>query len=477
MEYFLGIDIGTTSVKSIAFSKEGKTLCESSISYPIHHPLPDWSEQDPEEIVRALVKTVENILHELHPQLPILLSFCSAMHSLIAVDKKGMAISPSIIWADNRAAAISAGIHKANRAKVLYEHTGLPIHAMSPFCKLLWLKENQKELFDKAYKFVGIKEYVFYKLFGVYAVDVSVASATGLLNAGTLQWDPWILEQIGITTDNLSEVVAVDKIFYSPGIFPVLQNVPFVVGGSDGAMANIGSSEEPGSLVITVGTSSAARVILNRPYIDPGMRTFCYYINHNQWLLGGASNNGGIVLQWLHENLFHSEKAVTDFLNQASAVGPGSEGLIFLPYLLGERAPIWNADAKGVLFGVQFSHSQASVVRASLEGIIYCIYGISQAIMEQSEILNIYATGGFARNELGLQIMADVFSLPVLVCETVENSAWGAVKCGMMALGMEAFNGTTISKKYFPDAGIHSVYAKGFLKFQRLYELLKEEFI
>ena len=152
MEYFLGIDIGTTSVKSIAFSKEGKTMYESSISYPIHHPFPDWSEQDPEEIFRALVKTVENILQELHPQVPALCSFCSAMHSLIAVDKKGLAVSPSIIWADNRAAGISAGIHKANRAKTLYEHTGLPIHAMSPFCKLLWLKENQKEIFDKAYK-------------------------------------------------------------------------------------------------------------------------------------------------------------------------------------------------------------------------------------------------------------------------------------------------------------------------------------
>jgi gluconokinase len=477
MEYFLGIDIGTTSVKSIAFSKEGKTLCESSIAYPIRHPFPDWSEQDPEEIVRALVKTVENILQELHPQLPVLLGFCSAMHSLIAVDKKGMAISPSIIWADNRAAGISAGIHKANRAKVLYEHTGLPIHAMSPFCKLLWLRENQKELFEQAYKFVGIKEYVFYKLFGVYAIDVSVASATGLLNAGTLEWDPWILEQVGITADKLSEVVPVDKIFYSSGIFPSLQKVPFVVGGSDGAMANIGSTEDPGSLVITVGTSSAARVILSRPYIDPGMRTFCYYINHNQWLLGGASNNGGIILQWLHENLFRSEKVVTDFLNQASAVKPGSEGLIFLPYLLGERAPIWNADAKGVLFGVKIDHSQATVIRASLEGIIYCIYGISQAIMEQSEIRNIYATGGFARNELGLQIMADVFNLPVWVCETVENSAWGAVKCGMMATGIKASTGTAISKKYFPDAGIHSVYKKSFHKFQQLYELLKEEFV
>src|ERR1700681_1542068 len=163
MEYFLGIDIGTTSVKSIAFSKEGKTLYEYSVSYPIKHPFPDWSEQDPEEITNAVIKTVENILQELTPHLPVLCSFCSAMHSLIAVDQKGSAISPSIIWADNRAAGIAAQIFKDGREQVFYSRTGLPIHAMSPFCKLLWFKEKQTELFNKAYKFIGIKEYVFYK--------------------------------------------------------------------------------------------------------------------------------------------------------------------------------------------------------------------------------------------------------------------------------------------------------------------------
>ena len=477
MEYFLGIDIGTTSVKSVAFSKDGKTLREYSVSYLIKHPFPDWSEQDPDEIARAVTKTVENILQELSPHLPVVCCFCSAMHSLIAVDQNGNAISPSIIWADNRAAGIAARIHKENRAKLLYETTGLPIHAMSPFCKLLWLKENQNELFNRAFKFIGIKEYVFHKLFGTYSIDVSVASSTGLMNAKTLQWDISILEQVGITPDKLSEIVGIDKVFSLAGIFPTLQHVPFVIGGSDGAMANLGSTDEPGSLVITVGTSSAARVITNRPQLDPGMRTFCYYINNNRWLLGGASNNGGIVLQWLQEDFIQSEKPVIDFLNQASSVNPGSEGLIFLPYLLGERAPIWNADAKGILFGLKIDHTQATMVRASLEGIVYCIYGISQAILEQSEIRNIYATGGFARNELGLQILSDVFNLPVLVSNTIENSAWGAAKCGMMALGIQTSMNTPISKKYSPDEAVHAIYAKGFLKFQRLYDLLKEEFV
>jgi len=477
MEYFLGLDIGTTSLKSIAFSRDGKILCEHSISYPIRHPFPEWSEQDPEEILMAVVKTVENILQDLSPYIPVLCCFSSAMHSLIAIDKSGKPISPSIIWADNRAAEIAGRIISGNQARELYKRTGLPVHAMSPFCKLKWLKENQPEIFNKAFKFIGIKEWIFFRLFGIYVVDISIAAATGLMNIQTLQWDPWILEQIGVSADRLSEIVQIEKFFSSPVLFPSLTSVPFVIGGSDGAMANLGASDEPGALVVTVGTSSAARLIVDKPQTDPDMRTFCYYIRNGQWLLGGASNNGGIVLQWLQEDFFHSEKPVTDFLNQASRVKPGSDGLIFLPYLLGERSPIWNADARGVVFGLNINHGQAEMIRASLEAVIYCLFAISQPLFEKTAIKKIYATGGFARNKIWLQILADVFNLPVLVSETIENSAWGAAKCGMQALGISTSSEPAVSKMFYPDDSVHRIYAKGFQKFQRLYELLKEEFI
>jgi len=477
MEYFLGIDIGTTAVKSVAFSSTGKTICEHSISYPIKHPFPDWSEQDPEEIAESVFKTVENILQDLSPYIPRLCCFSSAMHSLIAVDKNGCAISPSIIWADNRANEMAARIHRDKQANRFYELTGLPVHAMSPFCKLLWLKENQEDIFNEAYKFIGIKEYIFFKLFGTYVVDVSIAAATGLMNGETRHWDHWILEQTGITEDRLSEITDIERIFYSPYIFPSLKNTPFIIGGSDGAMANIGSTDETGSLVITVGTSSAARLIINKRQIDPQMRTFCYYISENKWLVGGASNNGGIVLQWLQENFFNSKEDVSVFLNQALSVEPGSGGLIFLPYLMGERAPIWNADARGVLFGLRINHGQAEMVRASMEGVVYCLYAISQPLFEKSDIHNIYATGGFARNELWLQILSDIFNLPVIVCDTIENSAWGAAKTGMKSLGIAISEKSEISKTYYPDISVHSIYKKGFQKFQNLNELLKGEFL
>jgi gluconokinase len=476
MEYFLGVDIGTTSVKSIAFSGDGKTLCKHSLAYPIKHNHPDWSEQDPDEILRAVINTVENILRDLSPHIPQLCCFSSAMHSLIAVNKEGNPISPSIIWADNRAKDIAARIHSRNEAQTFYNITGLPVHAMSPFCKLQWLKENQTEIFDNAFKFIGIKEYIFLKLFGIYVIDASIAAATGLMNRKTIQWDPWILEQIGMKEERLSNIVEIQKIFTSQDIFPSLQNVPFVIGGSDGALANIGATEEEGSLVITVGTSSAARLIIDKPQIDPEMRTFCYYLDKQHWLVGGASNNGGIILQWLKEDFFKSSDDINDFSNLASTIEPGANGLIFLPYLLGERAPIWDSKAKGVLFGLRIEHGQADMIRATLEGITYCLFGICQPVFKKTDIRNIYATGGFARNEIWLQILSDVFNFPVLVCETVENSAWGAVRCGMHAIGLAVTAKPVVRKTFFPDKKAHTFYTKGFQKFQRLYELLKDEF-
>ena len=182
------------------------------------------------------------------------------MHSLIAVDATGRPLTPSIIWADNRAADIAEKIYAKNRALVCYQRTGVPVHAMSPFCKLQWLKENQRDLFDRACKFIGIKEYIFHKLFGVWVVDVSIAAATGLMNRDTLRWDSEMLEQAGISTDLLSQIVETDKSFYGARVFPSLKNIPFIIGGSDGAMANLGATEEPGTLVVTVGTSRAVKV-------------------------------------------------------------------------------------------------------------------------------------------------------------------------------------------------------------------------
>lgn len=476
MEYFIGVDIGTTSVKTIAFSSAGKVLHEQTILYPIVHPFPDWSEQNPQQISEAVFKTVENLLQLTSPSLPKAIGFSSAMHSLIAVDIHGQALSPCLIWADNRAASVAAKIHQQNIAKKIYHITGVPVHAMSPFCKLLWMREHQPELYLTAHKFIGIKEFIFYQLFGVFSVDLSIAAATGLMNEAEKKWDLWILQQLDLSPEKFSNITDTSQIFYEPINFPSLKNVAFVIGGSDGAMANFGASDEKGTLIITVGTSSAARVVTSKPHFDPLMRTFCYRQSEEKWLIGGASNNGAVILQWLHEKYLCSSEPLESFLNKAKNVSPGADGLVFLPYLLGERAPIWNEDAKGVLFGLTINHNQEQMIRASMEAVIYCLYSISQPLFEKTNIDKIYATGGFARNELWLQILADIFNMPVLVSETIENSAWGAAKTAMYALDLKENTKQEINKKYVPVHEVHLEYAVLFKKFQHLYAILKEEF-
>jgi len=196
--YLLGIDIGTTSTKAVAFSEEGALLGEASGAYGMKHVHEGWSEQDPEEILQAVSISIQKIHEQLGGAAPILVSFSAAMHSLIATNSEGQALTPSIIWADNRAEGIASEIKSTGKASFFYQRTGVPVHAMSPFCKLLWLKRNDPEVFSKAARFVGIKEYVFFHLFGEWVVDTSIASATGLLNIHQLQWDPEILHYVGI---------------------------------------------------------------------------------------------------------------------------------------------------------------------------------------------------------------------------------------------------------------------------------------
>src|SRR5688572_23413365 len=212
MMYYLGIDVGTTSAKAVAFSANGEVLMSASATYKMYHPKPNWSEQDPEEIFEAMITCSNKVISALSSYSPSFVAFSSAMHGLLAVDEDGKAITNLIIWADNRASDIADRLKESDWGERIYHITGVPVHAMSPLCKLIWLKEHEPEIFKKTHKFVGIKEYVFYKLFKEYVVDTSVASATGLLNLKTLEWDESILHFLDINPCFLSKVVSAKSI-------------------------------------------------------------------------------------------------------------------------------------------------------------------------------------------------------------------------------------------------------------------------
>lgn len=484
MDYFMGVDIGTTSVKAIAFHDTGEIICKHAVSYNMIHPHPACSEQNPDEIFNGAVHAINEVMRTLQPAKPSFISFSAAMHSLIVVNEQGGLLTNCIIWADNRAAEIARELLDTPQGQQIYHSTGVPVHAMSPLCKILWLKEYEPDIFNNAGKFIGIKEYIFFKLFHTYTVDTAVASATGLLNTASLQWEQSILQMIPLAEEKLSKLVPVQQLYYyTPANNPsfslqLSSDIPVVIGGSDGALANLGSgSPANDSMSVTIGTSAAVRILSNSPVTGKDMSIFCYHAIDDQYIIGGASNNGAVVIQWIRESLLQTTASYEELYQLAENIPPGSDGLIFIPYILGERAPVWNSDARGVFFGFSINHTKAHMVRAAMEGVIYNVYSTAKLLMKIMPVKEIYAAGGFAQSTVWLQLLADVFNCKVLVSGSPESSALGAVVVGIKALNLPVKIHPAVIASYEPDQFLHEQYQKQSQKFERLYRLLKYEFV
>ena len=483
ISYFLGIDIGTTASKGVAFDAEGRVVGYKSVHYDILHPQPDWSEQDPAVLFDAVCAILEALFAELGEGCQFI-AFSSAMHSLMAVDEAGTPLSNLIIWADNRANAQAEELKASRTGRKIYEACGTPIHPMTPLCKLLWLRENNPELFEKAHKFVGVKEYIWFRLTGEWEIDHSLATATGMLGLHTLDWNGLALETAGITAERLPKPVSgyrslgfrVQSLELNKTLNTKLKtlNPKLVIGASDGCLANLGTGAiVPGRLAITIGTSGAVRVASPQGFTDPWMRTFCYRLDEELFVMGGGTNSGGAVFEWLYEK-FLGETG-DEVLDLAETIPPGADGLLFLPYLLGERAPLWNADAKGVFFGLTLAHTPAHLARSVLEGICLHTASLVNILEERQEITEIYASGGFAKSEFWVQLLADVCGKPVYLPESIQAGAWGAVLMGMKATGMirdfsEKLDHLPIHRVFQPDPVAHVLYRDKLAQFTRLYE-------
>ena len=239
MKYVLGIDIGTGSVKAVSVDLQFKSVETSQHYYPFNSPKPGYHEQDPEQIWEAFIGCIKEAIHKTKGQ-PLAISLSSAMHSLLPVDKNGNPLAPMMTWADGRSSDIAQKLQQSAEGLAIYNATGTPLHAMSPLCKLIWIKENQPDLLKKAHKFISIKEYLWYKLFQEYKIDHSIASCTGLFDINNLTWHKAALALIGINEDVLSEPVSTSytKEFKAGNQNPALDflqaGIQFVIGASDG---------------------------------------------------------------------------------------------------------------------------------------------------------------------------------------------------------------------------------------------------
>lgn len=441
-ELVLGLDVGTTSVKACIFDMKGNLITEAEQMIATTYPEAGRAEQDAAEIEQLSVQAIADAVKaaDIKSNEWLAIGFSTAMHSILMVDEAGQPLSPAMIWADGRGLAQVNKLSSEDK-QAIYASTGTPVHPMTPLTKLMWMKEEAFEPYLNATYIMSIKEYLIYQWFGVRVIDYAMASATGLFNASSLQWEQQLLERVGIKEEQLSTLVAPTHLLthLQPAVaqrMGVPSNLSFCIGSADGQLANLGSGAiQPGEAAVSVGTSGAIRQFTNQFNVSDKQETFCYSFAADSYIIGGPTNNGGVVLQWL-KNMVQHEGSFPEFIGLAEQVQPGAEGLIFLPYINGERAPLWNQQAKGNFFGLNITHKQEHLVRAVLEGITLNLYQIGSALAEVAGApQRIYVNGGLARSPIWLQMMADIFDADIYVSETHNSAAWGAAWTALVAVG------------------------------------------
>lgn len=496
MDCIISIELGTNAVRVYAFNLRGDIIGFAKGTYPTFHPNPDYSEQDPEQIFITMLYILKNLLSEkIHSQKHkvVCLCFSGSMHSVLPIDKNDVPLGNAITWSDNRGKKEAASLKNSSLGKALYNATGTPIHPMSPLIKITWLKNHDKEKFKHTHKFLSIKSYILQQLTGGYVLDYSLASATGLLNIHKKSWEPDSLKHAGITADKLPELIPV---FSSPGklrkeyqtLLGLSAGTKVIVGSSDGCLAMLGAGVwNKGKATITIEDSGAMRVAGKQIIQDKKQRFFNYILAENYYVSGGPTNNGGVIFEWFakqfgdFKNAFDLESCLEDLINDAAKVQPGAEGLLFLPYLLGERAPIWNANARGVYFGMNINHEKKHFIRAAIEGILYEIYSIGKTLEEHRAINTLSVNGSFASIPFCTQLIADIFNKPVSVSKNTNSVGLGAFLLSATEMGIyknldEAAKTVVLPETFKPNRQNHSVYKKYFRIFEKLSAKLFDEF-
>lgn len=467
----LTIDIGTTSTKVLLFDPALNQLAITKNDYPTTMTADGFAEQNPDAIYEAVLTGIEDVLTD-QPHKVKTIVFSSAMHSLMGVDRSGKPLTPLMLWSDNRAVEQIDHLKSQPEAEKFFKKTGTPIHPMSPLAKILWLKD-EGTLFDSATKWIGIKEYIWYQLTGEYQVDYSIASATGLFNSETLAWDREILTYLNLLEGKLSECVDVtysqkvisDELLKIDGINGETE---LVIGGSDGTLANLASIKADDNMAnLSLGTSGAIRVTTKKRVIDPEGRLFCYYLRPGEWVIGGAVNNGGNVLNFLDQLLFETPGRIYDKLDKLDFTRESE--LIFLPHIHGERAPFWDSHLTGGWLGLTAIHTKEDLIRAAIEGILFNLVDVLKLLNQQAgPIERLTVSGGFFQNQKLVQVTSDLFGLPIELNETIEQSSLGAA----LLVCHEADPTTSSQKLYRPNSDQHERYQK---KYQLYQKKLKKE--
>lgn len=425
----LGVDLGTTATKVVAAGVDGRLHALVERQYPLTTGPHGEATQDADEVLAAVHAALVECTESCSDGEVAAVSFSAAMHTLLPLDADGRPLGPALSWADHRAAGLARKLRApGGPAAELHRATGTPVHPMSPLVKVAWFAEHEPELHRATAHWVGVKDYVLYRLTGRLATEHSCASGTGFMDIHTLHWYQPSLDLARITADQLPELLApTDVLSLAPGS-GLPSGLPVVAGGADGPLANLGTgATKPGMAALSLGTSGALRGIRDTPGIDEGGRLFCYALADGLWAVGGAISNGGVVGAWASDAF---GVPVHELLDEANAAEP--DGLLALPYLLGERAPWWDPDPRAVLLGLRREHGRAAITRAMVEGVGQQLALVAEALDDVTEIR---ATGGSFRSAIWGRVVASALRRDLAVTSDEGGSGLGAALLGWRAIG------------------------------------------
>jgi gluconokinase len=457
-----------------------------------------WQEQDPKELLKAAIVSARGAVTAcgVQPEACAGLSIGGALHSVMALDDHGDPLTGVITWADGRAVEQTKALRELPLAHQLYRETGCPVHGMYPLYKVMWLRNKRRDVFEKAWRYVSAKEYVFARLSGEYLVDYSLAAGSAFLHTRTLHWNPLCLKMAGIRKDQLSTPCSPFTVHRGlnpefAGAIGIRKDVPVLMGSSDAANSNLGAGAvHAWQATCMVGTSGAFRVISSRPILDEKARSWCYAIDGGHWLVGGAINNGGVALSWLRDCLNQAASHVSpglglsfeDVISLAGAAKSGAGGVICLPFFAGERSPNWNLNARALFFGMTLEHGVSHMARSLLEGIAFRFRTLKEVLTDVGvDVREILASGGFTKSPLWLQVMTDALDRELRIPIWGETSALGAALWALLsARGEEALEKAgefvELGDSCRPNPENVLIYSRMYPLFERLYRSLEKDF-
>lgn len=505
MQTLLGIDLGTTGVKAALFAADdGHVVSDAFVDYELYHPHPGWAEQQPVEWWQATISAIRSCLSAAAGQGVAAedvrgLGLSGQMHGVVLLDSDQQVLRPCIIWADQRSDEQCRWITEKVGASKLIEYVSNPALTGFSAPKLLWIRDNEPEIFARAKTMLLPKDYIRYRLTGVLAMEISDAAGTVLLDVKHGNWSQEVLTALELDPSLLPPVVAADAASGSitaevAELTGLRQGTPVAGGGADNACGAVGNGVvEPGLALLSIGTSGIVLAHSNTPQVDvsgpvPRVHTFNHAVP-NAWYLMGVTQGAGLSLHWVRDNIGLPERALERWTGmdayeilakEAESVPAGSEGLIFLPYMQGERTPHLDAYARGGWIGLTASHDRRHLIRSVLEGVAFSLKDCYSIIQEQGLKLDqVRATGGGAKSPLWRQIIADVLGVELVTTNASEGPAFGAallagVAGGVYASVQEACAQTVkIVSRTTPNKELVPAYEQAYEVYKALYPALK----